>query len=254
MPSVGRQRNPVRLDGFWWLCAQGVPLLWGGVYTHDMLPKMFHPAPPTRQVQPPMSTLTTQTGIVICTGGCERELASTNQPNLEEMLTGKIDPNPAPHFKYVTVCVNCIENGYQPPVLDDDDDLEATAAKAVVAPIFDVVPCAGCDRNLNINANQTLIEAVTTDPAVATAHRKFPNVCTDCIARGFVPPKTLRRRDIVIENCEFYVANGIGLTEAAGRENYSDRSHLDSVLRRWGRLDLTHALGALDPMQVRERS
>lgn len=117
--------------------------------------------------------------------------------------------------------------------------------------------CGACDRIL-VSSNPTLSEAQASDTfdseERAVAHDKYRTTgCVDCVAIGFVPPKPVRRRDAVIENCEFYVATGIGLTEAAAREGYSDRSHLDSVLRRWQRLDLSHALSANDPAQVRDR-
>lgn len=193
---------------------------------------------------------------LVCTGGCDREMAMTNQPSLDHILTGAGFDVPAPHHKYTTVCVDCVSAGYRP------QDEPSTPPVITGAPVQNVtadeppekVLCLGCDTNLTVNPNPTLDEAAATSIDLPVPHRKHPNVCTDCMDRGFVPPKTIKRRDVVIENCEFYLANSIGLNEAAQREGYADRSHLDSVLRRWGRLDLTHALGALDPIQLRDRA
>lgn len=182
-------------------------------------------------------------------------MSATNQPDLDEATVALTTPAlPAPHHKYPTVCVNCIASGYTPAA---PQTIKTTphgtttdeSTKDNDKPVY----CGGCDRNLIVNPTPTLDEAFEQPTDLPVAHPDHPTACTRCIARGFIPPETGRRRDIVIDNCEFYLLNGVGLTEAAEREGYGDRSHLDSVLRRWGRLDLSHALAALDPVQVRER-
>lgn len=164
-----------------------------------------------------------------CSGQCERAKSLDEAVQADPLMEFTSQAHP-------TTCEQCAP--------EDDLDLIATP---------EVTECLGCEARLGLSAQPTLEEA-TTDPADRLAvPSKDPQVCQECADDGFVAPKPQRRRDVVIENCEFYLANGIGLTEAAEREGYSDRSHLDSVLRRWRRLDLTHALGALDPDKVRER-
>lgn len=166
-----------------------------------------------------------------CAGPCQRPLDETTD-GLTEFLNAE-DVVTSEDGEFCTDCV--------------------PTPKSAEVVIPQIVTCMGCERPLALPAEPTLEEAFASPAEAPVVSNRHPEVCQDCIDDGFVPPKPRRRRDIVIENCEFYLANGIGLTEAAEREGYSDRSHLDSVLRRWRRLELTHALGALDPAQVRER-
>lgn len=208
----------------------------------------------------------------VCAGPCNRQMAATNQPMLDPLLNGDDLDAPAPHYKHTHVCVECVHAGWTPetvvvrPVKVAPATPDAEKADEVKLPTH----CEACERAL-IDDETTKVEpdrkrrrgpaeplellALIPDPSKKgpLRHPDHVHVCWDCINKGYQPSALVKRRDVVIENCEFYLAHNIGLTEAADREGYGDRSHLDSVLRRWGRLDLTHALGALDPAQVRER-
>lgn len=121
--------------------------------------------------------------------------------------------------------------------------------------------CESCEREM-LPFDLDLTLGTPAPHTTLLEDAEWTGVCCQCITRGYTLTPDRRRasslkparKHVVVENCEFHIANGVGLIEAAKHEGYSTSGNLRTVLRRWGRADLEKALVAIDVEQDRRLS
>jgi len=136
-------------------------------------------------------------------------------------------------------------------------DLFALPGYEPALPLQPQEECGGCDGSLKLlDANgepaPDIMQPLGSLPRATVTHAKgnggtitqWVDACQTCWDYGYRTPPTPTRAEIVIANCLEHAANGVGLQDAAAREGYAKPAFLDSVLRRWGRRDISGLLFA----------